>query len=170
MILARCFAIFIALAFSTFASSPQRSDAVKLVDSAAKRLLQVGPHAALAEFSDGNGRFAKGELYLFVYDLYGRLLAHPGNHKLLGKNMIDVPDVEGKPFRREIVSIARLKGEGWVNYKYRNPVTGKVEDKTTWVRRVGDLVLCSGVYHLGDEVLFPSVKRIAEPQRLKRVR
>jgi hypothetical protein len=33
-----------------------------------------------------------------------------------------------------------------VDYKYKNAETGKVEEKTTWVRKVGNLVLCCGVY------------------------
>jgi signal transduction histidine kinase len=74
------------------------------------------------------------------------MVAHPKNAKLVGKNLLEVPDVDGKLFRKEIVELAKSKGSGWVDYKYKNPETGKIEDKTTYVLKVGDIILCCGIY------------------------
>ncbi len=72
--------------------------------------------------------------------------AHPQNPKLVGKNMLEVPDVDGKLFRKDIVEIARKKATGWVDYKYKNPATGKIELKTTYVMGVDDVAICCGIY------------------------
>src|SRR5664280_2393443 len=73
---------------------------------------------------------------------------------LIGQNLIAVPDTEGKLFRKEIVEKAKSQGSGWVDYVYLNPETNKQEHKTTYFQKVGDIILCCGVYqdysHEGD--------------------
>jgi len=67
------------------------------------------------------------------------------NPKLIGKNLVGVPDADGKLFRKDIVEMAKAKGTGWVAYKYKNPKENKVEKKTTYLQKVGEVVLCCGV-------------------------
>ena len=105
-----------------------------------------GKEKALAEMNNPKGRFVKGELYIYVYDFNGVVLAQPANPKLVGKNLLEVPDADGKFFRKEAIELAKTKGEGWVDYKYKNPVNNKVEHKTSYVLKVNDLVLGCGVY------------------------
>jgi signal transduction histidine kinase len=76
----------------------------------------------------------------------GTIIAHPKNPKLIGKDLINVPDPDGKMFRKEIVVVAKTKGTGWVDYKYTNPETKKIEAKTTYVVKVGEMILCCGTY------------------------
>lgn len=118
----------------------------KLVDEVAAYAEKNGGEATKAAIGQSDGPFVKGELYAFAYDLNGVMVAHPKNPKLVGKNLLDVPDANGKFFRREIVELAKTKGEGWVDYLYKNPTTMAMEDKTTYLRRVGDLVICAGAY------------------------
>ena len=131
-----------------------KDDAKALVKQAAAFVKYQGKGKALAEISKPKGTFDKGELYVFAYDLQGVMVAHPKNPALIGKNLIDVPDSDGKLFRKEIVEKARLKGSGWVDYLYLNPETNEVEHKTTYLLKVGDIILCCGAYkeysHDGD--------------------
>lgn len=142
--------LLLCLGFAVQAAAPaaksEKDRAVDMVKAAAELVGKVGPDKALLEIGRADGPFVEGELYVFAYDLNGVIVAHPRNAKLVGKNMLEVPDVDGKLFRKEIVEVARTKGTGWVDYKYKNAETGKVEEKTTWVRKVGNLVLCCGVY------------------------
>ena len=55
-----------------------------------------------------------------------------------------MPDANGKKYRREIIELAAAKGKGWVDYQYKNPTTGKIEPKTTYILRVDDVVLANG--------------------------
>lgn len=119
---------------------------MRLVGDAVRLIETVGEDSALKAISDTAGPFVQGELYVFVYDFQGVVVAHSQNPKLVGKSMLDVPDVEGKPFRREILKLASTTGLGWVDYRYRNPVTDRTGSKSTWIRRIGRLVVCCGVY------------------------
>jgi cytochrome c len=138
-----CFVLGLAFASGAMAS---QKDAKALVEKAAAYVKANGKDAALKEFSKAKGPFDKGDLYVFAYDMSATIVAHPKNPKLIGKNLMDVPDTDGKLFRKEIVETAKSKGSGWVDYKYLNPETKKVEAKTTYVLKVGDLVLCCGAY------------------------
>jgi signal transduction histidine kinase len=131
-----------------------KDNAKTLVKHAATYVKYQGKGKALAEISKPRGQFDKGELYVFAYDLQGVMVAHPKNPALIGKNLIDVPDNDGKLFRRDIVEKAKSKGSGWVDYMYLNPETSEVEQKTTYLQKVGDIIICSGAYkefsHEGD--------------------
>jgi cytochrome c len=130
---------------SAVASSSQ-ADAKALVEKAATFFKSNGKDKALTEFSQSKGPFDKGDLYVFAYDMNATIVAHPKNSKLIGKNLLEVPDTDGKLFRKEIVEVAKSKGSGWVDYKYMNPETKKVEHKTTYVLRVEDAIVCCGAY------------------------
>ncbi len=140
--------------FALLSCAADRNDAKALVKRAAAYVKYQGKEKALAEISTPKGMFDKGELYVFAYDLQGVMLAHPKNPALIGQNLIAVPDTEGKLFRKEIVEKAKSQGSGWVDYVYLNPETNKQEHKTTYFQKVGDIILCCGVYrdysHEGD--------------------
>jgi hypothetical protein len=102
--------------------------------------------SALKQIGDPKGPFVEGEVYVFAYDLTGTMLAHPTNPRLVGKNLVETPDVDGKLFRKEIVEGANAKGSGTVDYRYKNPESGKIEDKTTHYLKVNDVILACGVY------------------------
>ena len=97
---------------------------------------------------DGIFHVGKGsELFLFVYDQQGVMKAFGYNSAdFVGKHRIDVKDADGKLFVRDIVKTAQTKGSGWVDYKFTNPVTNKVEPKTTYVEMSNDLIFCCGIY------------------------
>ena len=123
-----------------------KADAQAMVDKAALFLKAQGRDKLLAEVNTKDGQFHKGELYVFVYDLNATILAHPVNPGLIGKNTLEVPDVAGKFYRKEIVELAKTKGSGWVDYLYKNPSNGKTEPKTAFLQKAGDLILVAGVY------------------------
>jgi len=134
--------------------SSGKDDAKNLVKKAVTYVKYQGKEKAISEISRRRGMFDKGELYVFAYDLNGVMLAHPKNPELIGKNLIAVPDSEGKLFRKEIVEKAMTKGSGWVDYVYLNPETNELEHKTTYFQKEGDIIICCGAYreysHEGD--------------------
>jgi cytochrome c len=140
--------------FAVLSYAADRDDAKTLVKQAAAYVKYQGKEKALAEISTPKGMFDKGELYVFAYDLQGVMLAHPKNPALIGQNLLNVPDTEGKLFRKEIVERAKSEGSGWVDYVYLNPETNRQEHKTTYFLKVGDIIICCGIYkdysHEGD--------------------
>ena len=106
-----------------------------------------GKEAALAEFSNKNGSFFRGDLYIYAYDFNGTTIAHPVNPEKIGVNRLMEPDAKGHLFISELRDAAR-NGSGFVEYYYINPVHNKtVEKKLGYVEKAGDdWWLGSGIY------------------------
>lgn len=141
--------IFLALFCSmiapgAYADNP--SDAIEMVEKGLAYVKKNSIEALIKEVNNKNPEFVKGEMYLVVRSIDGTTLAHPVNPKLIGKNMIVLPDADGKLFRKEIVEGAKSKGKGWVDYRYNNPVTKQLENKSTYYVRSGDYTLEAGIY------------------------
>jgi signal transduction histidine kinase len=124
---------------------PTEKDAVALAEKGAQFVKLHGREAMAARINARDPEFNQGALYLAMRDMNGITVAHPTT-ALIGKNLLDVPDADGKPFRQEMLALAKGKGRGWVDYKFRNPESGKVEAKSTFVLRVGDVALEAGIY------------------------
>jgi signal transduction histidine kinase len=55
-------------------------------------------------------------------------------------------DADGKKMTQEVLRVAAARGLGWVDYRFRNPATGQIAPKSTYLERVGDYVVCCGIY------------------------
>ena len=128
------------------AKADDAAEAVSMVKKVVTDYKASGFEQVTKDISVANGKYAKGELYAFAYDLDGTMMAHP-NAALIGKNTLNVPDVNGKLFRKEIIEKAKKQPQGaWTDYTYQNPKTKAVELKTTYCENPGDLVVCAGIY------------------------
>jgi signal transduction histidine kinase len=139
------FGIGLAICCAYAAATPGEKDAVALAERGAQFVKLHGKAEMIAKINSKDPEFNQGALYLAMRDMDGITIAHPTT-ALIGKNLLDVPDADGKPFRQEMLALARGKGRGWVDYKFRNPESGKVEAKSTYVLRVGDVALEAGIY------------------------
>jgi cytochrome c len=123
----------------------EKDDATRMVNEAATAAAK-DKNATVAEIGNKGGRYVKGEVYVFAYDLTGTMVAHPINAKLIGKNLLEVPDADGKMFRKEIINGVTTTGSATVRYKYKNPQSGAVEEKVTFCKKAADLAICAGYY------------------------
>ena len=122
------------------------NDAQQLVEKGVALIAAQGRQKAFAAFADPDGEFIKRDLYLFVYDTSGKVLAHGGNPALVGKSMLDAKDANGKLFIRERIEIATSQGSGWQDYMFNNPESKLVESKTSFIRKLDDMIVGCGVY------------------------
>ena len=131
-----------------YAGMGTAKDAMALVDKAVAYYKANGKDKAYPEFNNKSGQFVNKDLYIFVMDWNGTLLAHGANEKLINQPTGDLKDSDGKYFMREMVKVAQTKGTGWVDYKWTNPVTKKIEQKSSYVKRVGNenLLIGCGIY------------------------
>jgi cytochrome c len=135
-----------AIAAPAWASEPSEKDAIAMVEKGATVMKTAGKDDMIKRINAKDPEFVQGPLYLTMRDAKGVILANPVNPAMIGKDLVDVPDADGKPFRREILELAKKKGKGWVDYKFKNPASGKVEAKTTYIQLVGDVTLEAGIY------------------------
>lgn len=121
-------------------------EAIAMVKKATAFLKANGREKTFAEVSNPKGRFNDRDLYVTVYDLNGNCLAHGFNPKMVGKNMLDLKDPDGKAFIRERSEIAKTRDQFWVDYRYINPATKQLGNKSMYTEKVGDLLVSCGVY------------------------
>jgi cytochrome c len=124
------------------------------VDEAVAFYRATARDIALVEISNPQGRFVRGEQYVYVLDTNGVMLAHPVNEKFVGQDFYRVQDPDGKNFIKEIVDIANVKGFGWVDYKWFDPATKREQPKIAYFEKVDNMIFCSGVYR-NNPVLMP---------------
>jgi len=121
-------------------------EAQALVAKAVALIEKDGKDKALEAINDPNGPFVKGDLYVFVQTMDGTTIGHGANKALIGKNMRAIKDADGKAIVDEFIALAQSKGEGWIDYKWPNPVSKKIEPKSTFIKKIGDLMVGCGVY------------------------
>jgi len=108
------------------------AEAVAMVQRVQKLFATAGAEATFKAVDDkSNPAFHDRDLYPFIYDLKGVCVSHGARPALIGKNLI---------------SLAKGPGSGWVDYKWPNPITNKIEDKSSYVEKMGDYFVGVGVY------------------------
>jgi signal transduction histidine kinase len=133
---------------------------IEFVESAAKIFSQKGTES-FAKFSDKGSKWFKGNKYLFIYDFEGKCIFHPIEKEFVGKNMIDMCDMNGKPVIRFIINIASntLKPKGWVHYLWAESDEFFPFWKSAYIVRVEDpqgkpYAIGSGTYDIRTERKF----------------
>ena len=105
------------------------------------------PKKAYAAFNDLNGSYIEDDLYVFVIGIDdGRFMAHGATPPLIGTSALSLTDINGKEFVRDMLSIVKNKDQGQIDYAWRNAVTGKVDKKHSYLRKVGNVVVGVGYY------------------------
>jgi uncharacterized protein len=145
------FAIVSALLTAAFpagaAEFGTKEEATAMVKRVQAKFKKEGPEAAFQAINNKAPGFADRDLYPFVTELTGLCVANGVTPAVRGKNLIDLKDQDGKFMIQEFVRTAsNLPGHGWVDYRWLNPVTKTIEDKSAWIERMGDYFVGVGVY------------------------
>ncbi|MFT6910633.1 MAG: cytochrome c [Oleiphilaceae bacterium] len=133
---------FLFSSFTTIAATPE--EAKQLINEAVDFYKANGKEKTFTEINNLNGKLSRGELYIFVYDKNGLVVAHGANIEEVGKNTMELKDENGKFFGREIMQIGNDGGS--VDYIWLNPLTGKTQEKTTYTILVDDFRFNCGIY------------------------
>lgn len=124
-----------------------RAEAIAMVKRVQDKFKKDGPQATFAAVNRQDPAFHDRDLYPFIYDLDGVNVAHGARPALVGKNLENLKDPDGIPLIRLMIQVTKGKGSGWINYKWPNPITNKIEDKTSYCEKLGDNYLVGvGVY------------------------
>jgi signal transduction histidine kinase len=74
------------------------------------------------------------------------VLAHGQNPKMVGKDLMELRDADGKSFIRERMELAQKKPSFWQDYSFVDPMTKSILPKRMYCERLDETVVCAGVY------------------------
>ena len=135
-------ALVLAIAPAGAAERASLDDAKAMAESAASYMQSEGPEKAMAAYNS-DAQFKDRDLYVFLMQPDGTMVAHGANPGLIGKNLMELRDPAGKPFVQEMVAVA---DRGWVDYSWQNPTTKAIEAKRSYIIREGGYVIGVGAY------------------------
>lgn len=138
----------------------QTQELVDFVEEAADLLEKKGP-AAFDDYKN-NPRWANEKYYLFVYDINGIVLYHPIEPTFVGKNLMELKDMNGKPVIKMITDIGKQPGNrasGWIFYLWEERIQFNPEWKSSYIRKVVGpdnkiYLIGSGSYDIPTEKIF----------------
>jgi hypothetical protein len=114
------------------------------LNKAVSFLRENGSTAAFREFSNKIGKFVYGNVTVFVYSMAGEVLADSESPELVGTNMKEAQDSDGKFYVREILDNTERYGKGWISYSAKNAY------RVAYVEKVkapdGDFIVGAGYY------------------------
>jgi cytochrome c len=145
----RLICLIVAVTFAGSATAQEMGnadEATALVKKGIAFYKAQGKEKAFAAFADPNGGFQSKDLYVFVQDMKGLMLAHGKNAGLNGKDLSGLKDSDGKLFVAEMIKVVGEKGSGWVDYKWVNATSKKIEPKSSYVEKVDDMFFGAGIY------------------------
>jgi uncharacterized protein len=123
-----------------------RDEAVAMVKRVQQKYNKEGLEPTLRAITTKTREFHDRDLYTWVLKVDGTLLAHGGRPELVGKNIIDLKDQDGKFLIRQLLDVCKHGGHGWTDYRWVNPQTSIVEDKSSYVEPMAEYCIGSGVY------------------------
>ena len=138
------------LAASTFTANAAqfgtREEAVALVKRIQEKFKKAGPEATFNAINAG--QFNDRDLYPFVHTIDGTLhVANGAWPGIRGKNLHDMRDQDGKFTTQDFMRIATTAPyQGWSDFRWRNPKTGTVDEKSAWIERMGEYLIGVGIY------------------------
>lgn len=121
-------------------------EARALLAKAIAHVKAAGKDKAFADFMQKPGPWIDRDLYITVFDLNGKTLAHGANARMVGKDNINLQDANGKHHVKERLEIAKSKGKGQQEFAFLNPMTKQIEAKLMFFEKVDDIVIACGSY------------------------
>jgi signal transduction histidine kinase len=125
-----------------------KEEAITLSNAAFEHVKKVGEAKAYADFTSDKAKWTNKDLYVFVFDNKGTFIAHGANDKLVGRDMSNMKDANGKGIYPAMTDMVKTRNIGWVDYEWAHPQTKRVEGKSSYVRKTpgGDGLIGVGIY------------------------
>lgn len=92
---------------------------------------------------------ANNKNYFWVLDSTPRMISHPYRSDLIGRDLSDFTDINGKKFIKQMTDLAKQNGDGWVTYQWQ-----WLDDKTRVIPKLSYVkmfkpwgwIIGSGIY------------------------
>ena len=120
------------------------------VNEAVEVLLNEGKEAAFARFNNKADKFIFLNSYIFIKTMEGVEVLNPFSPQLIGKNIIDKQDADGKFFVKEELEILQTQESCWMDYMWPKPGVEEASPKISYVKKAEvereTLVVGAGYY------------------------
>jgi uncharacterized protein len=124
-----------------------REEAIAMVHRVQEMFKKLGPEGTFAAIKRKAPGTVDRDLYVYVLDLNGVVMANGVIPTMTtGTNLYNARDQNGKYFMQEKLELCRAKQRGWVDFRFLNPVTQTIEDKSSYIERMGDYCAAVGIY------------------------
>jgi len=123
-----------------------REEAIAMVKRVQDKFRRDGAEATFKAVTAQARIFHDRDLYPFVYDMSGVVVAHGAKADLVGKNLIDFKDQDGRFVIQQMIAVVKGPGSGWVDLRWTNPTTKEIEAKSSYVEKMGQYWAGVGVY------------------------
>lgn len=125
-----------------------REEAIAMAERALEMYQAEGADTLFAAVADPeDARFHDRDLYVWIIGFDMVMRAHGVKPALAGKDLTNLTDVDGVKINVVAAEVAKADGKGWFSYKWQNPGTGTVDNKSSYVINVDDeLIIGVGVY------------------------
>jgi len=110
------------------------AEAKAFAEKAIAHVKAVGPQKAFADFTaNEGGMWQDRDLFVIAIGFDGTNMANSMIKAMVGKPQLEMKDANGKQMVKEMIEVSKSKGTGWVDYLFSNPMTKKIEPKSTYV-------------------------------------
>jgi len=124
-----------------------RDEAVAMVHRVQEMFRKLGPEATFQAIKRKAPGTIDRDLYAYVVDFHGIVIANGAIPTMTtGTNLYDFQDENGKYFMREQLEVCKGLQRGWVDFRWLSPATQTVEDKSSFIERMGDYCVGVGIY------------------------
>ncbi len=150
-----CFALVLGASLAATSMLPvqaaefgTRDEAIAMVRRVQEKFKKDGPEATFKAINTMAPGFIDRDLFPYVHKIDGTELVACGPIAAIrGKNLHDMKDQDGKFTTQDFMRIATTPPyHGWSDYRFLNPKTNQVDDKSAWIERMGEYLVGVGIY------------------------
>jgi uncharacterized protein len=124
-----------------------REQAIAMVHRSQEMFKKLGPEGTFQAVRHKAPGTIDRDLYVYILDMNGVVMANGAIPTMTpGTNLYNVRDQNGKYFVREKLELCKANRPGWVDFRFLNPQTQTIDDKSSYVERMGDYCVAVGVY------------------------
>jgi TRAP-type uncharacterized transport system substrate-binding protein len=124
-----------------------REEAVAMVHRAQEMFKKLGPEGTFQAVRRKAPGTIDRDLYVYILDMNGIVMANGAIATMTpGTNLYNARDPNGKYFVREKLELCKASKPGWVDFRFLNPKTQTIEDKSSYIERMGDYCTAVGIY------------------------
>jgi TRAP-type uncharacterized transport system substrate-binding protein len=141
-------ALFATLVPATAASDfGTRDEAIAMVHRVQEMYKKLGADGTIQAIRRKAPGTIDRDLYAYVVDLNGVVQANGAIPSMSpGTNLYNFKDQNGKYMMREQLEVCKGPQHGWVDFRFLSPVTQNIDDKSTYIERMGDYCVGVGIY------------------------